>query len=99
MRTWERARAACLCGLCGRILAKGDAVLVFSIARGTRPPIRRIRCDRCEGPAPPDLPALVELVAPRPSSTLARLRPILPLGTPLADWRARQAGREPGEDG
>lgn len=98
MRTWERARAACLCGLCGRILAKGDAVLVFSIARGTRPPIRRIRCDRCEGPAPPDLPALVAR-APRAPLPFVRVQPTLPLGSALADWRARQAGREPGEEG
>lgn len=92
-------RASTLCGGCGRQLNAGDPVLVFVIARGSRPALRCVRCDRCEGPAPPDLPELVERIGitPRP---LTRVTPMLPLGTPLADWRARQSGeREPGEEG
>ena len=100
MRTWERLHAATLCGACGRPLEVGDPVLVFIIERGTRPPIRRVRCDRCEGPAPPDLPAFIQLSNAITPTPLTRFAPLLPLSTPLADFRARQSGeREPGEEG
>jgi hypothetical protein len=97
---WERTRVARLCGRCNRALIPGDPILVVTIAHGSATPIRRVRCELCEGPAPPDLPALVER-APVTPAAFVRLQPRLPLGTALADWRARQAGeaREPGEDG
>ena len=98
MRIWERLRAGTLCGACGRALEVGDPVLVFVIERGTRPPIRRMRCDQCEGPAPPDLPALIQLTNAITPTPLTRFAPVLPLGVPLADFRARQSGeREPEE--
>jgi hypothetical protein len=100
MRAWERVGVpSTLCGRCGRELLKGESVLVITRPRGTAKPLRFVRCDRCEGPAPPDLPPLVERdnrITPTP---MARLRPTLPLGMTLADYRARQSGeREPGED-
>jgi hypothetical protein len=98
---WERTQVARLCGRCNRTLIPGDPILVVTIARGSATPIRRVRCDLCEGPAPPDLPALVESDHVAPLAWLKRLQPQLPLGSALADWRARQAGdaREPGEEG
>lgn len=51
MRTWIRANRDQLCGNCRHQIAVGDPVLVIRI-----PGIRdRVRCDHCEGPAPPDL--------------------------------------------
>jgi hypothetical protein len=97
MRAWARARVGRLCGGCGAPLEVGDPILVITIARGTRPPRHFIRCAACEGPAPPDLPAVV---ATAPGATGPPL--IYPPGWPYggADWRARASGaREPGEDG
>lgn len=108
MRAWARVAVATLCGGCNRQLAKGDPILVidfeFRADYTTSPPkarraVRRIRCDRCEGPAPPDLPAFVEQSNAITPTPMTRFHPVLPLGTPLADWRARASGeREPGED-
>jgi hypothetical protein len=100
VRTWERLRVGTLCGACGRQLDVGDPVLVFIIERGNHPTIRRVRCDQCEGPAPPDLPELVVTTHAITPTPLTRLVPRLPLGTPLNDWRKRAAGeREPGQEG
>lgn len=100
MRSWERIAVATLCGGCGRTLMKGDPVLVIARPRATGKPLRFLRCDRCEGPAPPDLPALVVRDNTIAATPLKRLAPLLPLGTPLADFRARASGeREPGEEG
>jgi hypothetical protein len=111
MRTWKRVAVATLCGGCNRHLAKGDPALVIEITYQPKAAtertigrmgrvVTRVRCDRCEGPAPPDLPVLIEktnAITPRP---MTKFHPTLPLGTPLADWRARQSGeREPGEEG
>lgn len=100
MRTWARAIVPMICGGCNRRLEKGDPLLLIDFTFRAGRSTRRARCDRCEGPAPPDLPAFVErsnVITPTP---LAKFSPVLPLGTPLADWRARQSGeREPGEEG
>jgi hypothetical protein len=53
---WTRLAIGARCGGCGRELEKGDPVLVRRISTMTR---RFIRCTTCEGPAPPDLPALI----------------------------------------
>jgi len=99
MRTWERVAVATLCGGCGAGLDVGDPVLVMTRERGTAKPLRFVRCAGCAGPAPPDLPALIvkdNTITTRPK----RFAPLLPLGTPLADFKAMAAGdREPGEDG
>lgn len=100
MRTWTRAIVPMLCGGCNRMLAKGDPILVIEFGYRAGRPTRRTRCDRCEGPAPPDLPALIvrsHAITPTPMKKFA---PVLPLGTTFADWRARASGeREPGEEG
>lgn len=101
MRTWARVVVpSTLCGGCNHELHTGDPVLMIDIAFLGGKMIHLWRCERCEGPAPPDLPALVERdtrITPRP---MTKFHPTLPLGTPLADWRARQSGeREPGEEG
>lgn len=99
MRTWRRVAVATLCGGCNRILAKGDPVLAIEFVFQGRT-TRRVRCDRCEGPAPPDLPLLVERSNAITPTPMQRIHPVLPLGTPLADWRSRASGdREPGEEG
>jgi hypothetical protein len=94
---WERVRVPTLCGRCGRALAIGDPICVFVVGPHH---VRKVRCDRCEGPAPPELPPHLVTrreIEPRP---LVRLKPVLLPFRPLADFRARQAGeREPGEDG
>ena len=89
-----------LCGGCNRELHRGDPLLEIEFEFLGGQTIHCWRCDRCEGPAPPDLPELVERdhrITPTP---LLRLVPKLPLGTTLADWRMRAAGdRDPGEEG
>jgi hypothetical protein len=87
-----------MCGRCGRELVQGDPVLNIDVTgRGGRV---LHRCDQCEGPAPPGLPAFIERTNTITPTPLTRFAPLLPLGTRLADFRARQSGeREPGEDG
>jgi hypothetical protein len=96
VRAWERVRVGQLCGRCGAALEVGDPILVITLVRGTRRPRQFIRCAGCEGPAPPDLPLLIE--TPR-GATGPPL--VYPAGWPYGgdDWRARASGREPGEDG
>lgn len=58
---------------------------------GTRRPLRR--CEACAGPAPPDLPVLVERL---PVSSAVWV----PVRTIAKDFKQRQSGdREPGEEG
>ena len=101
-RVWERAPVPTLCGGCNALIDKGDPLLRITMARGGRV-LRFVRCARCEGPAPPDLPALVER-APIAPSALHRVSGLLPFGRqpvdPVArDWKTRAAEREPGEEG
>jgi hypothetical protein len=101
MRTWARVSVrATSCGGCGRELHQGDPVLFIDVTyQGGKVP-RRQRCDQCEGPAPPDLPAFVARSTAITPTPLTKFAPVLPLGTPLADFRRRQSGdREPGEEG
>jgi hypothetical protein len=100
VRTWGRVTVrATTCGRCGRELVQGDPVLLIELPR-SRKVLRLQRCDQCEGPAPPDLPPFVERTSGITPTPLARWHPVLPLGSPLADFRARQSGeREPGEEG
>jgi len=89
---WDRVRAGAIttCGLCRKEIPVGGPVLVISI--GT---VVKKRCDGCDGPAPPDLPAHIELAPPISVLPLVRFAPgMLPL-----DFKSRQTGeREPGED-
>ena len=92
MTAWTRAPFHILCGLCARVIRRGDPVLLLTLPGLTR--VKR-RCSNCAGEAPPDLPAIVEVVIPSPT-------PMVPVrrlaGLPF-DWKIRQAGeREPGCD-
>ena len=82
MIRWTRAPATgriYTCGLCGRTLERGAPVKVITIDRVAK---ASIRCE-CDGPAPPDLPAL-EAIAPPPAPAFVPLRQLLPL-----DWTRR----------
>jgi len=82
------------------VVRKGDPVLVLVLeaVKGARR--EKVRCARCEGPAPPDLPPLIERREPDPARTFTRVGALrLPLGAPPADWKTRAAEREPGEEG
>ena len=86
MRRWVRTPLDRLCGGCGTAVKKGAPILEVSIASVAHV---LVRCEGCEGPAPADLPPLVErttaAVVPVP-----RFAGLLPL-----DWKQRQASREP----
>lgn len=100
MRAWFRvARRVQSCGGCGHEMQQGDPMLLIEVTYRGRS-TTRVRCEKCEGPAPPALPALIERTNTITPTPMKRLAPLLPLGTPLADFRARQSGeREPGEEG
>jgi len=87
MRTWQRAAADLACGLCTARIVVGDPVLRISLPTLTRP---LWRCDRCVGPAPPDLPAVIAHRAPPPSSGFSPLRDVA--RTAVLDFKARAAG-------
>ena len=97
MRRWARAERELFCGYCSqRMIPKGDPVCYVKMEKLTR---ELRRCVDCAGPAPPDLPALVEKVFPEITGF-----------TPLAQNRPKTRGelkqtarewmpyREPGED-
>lgn len=106
-RTWSRSAIPTRCGRCGELINKGDPVLLIAmVPRASGRALRFVRCGACEGPAPPDLPPLVER-APIAPSALHRVGSLLPFGRePVnprrVDWKTRAAEgaeREPGEDG
>lgn len=82
MRTWSRVSWDCHCGLCNALLRRGDPVLRIQI-----PSMKRllVRCVTCVGPAPPDLPTLVERKEPTPLT-------MTPLRALTADFKAKAAG-------
>ncbi len=51
------------CGRCGADIPRGDPMIELILPMLTHKPVR---CVACAGPAPPDLPALVESTAPKP---------------------------------
>jgi hypothetical protein len=103
-RTWIRVALALRCGRCNRTLQQGDAVLVIEMTRPDRT-LRFFRCETCEGPAPPELPAFIERTNEITPTPLRRVTGLLPLWARPAsttddrDWKTRAAEREPGEDG
>ena len=100
MRTWRRVTIPTLCGGCNRELHRGEPILEIEFVFLGGKPIHCWRCDHCDGPAPADLPLIVERAHVITPTRLVHVVPTLPLGTSLADWRARASGeREPGEDG
>jgi len=58
MREWKRIDDNEHCGMCGKKLARGAAVLVITIDGLKR---KKFRCEECSGlQAPPDLPPVIE---------------------------------------
>ena len=105
MRTWTRADRVTLCGRCEhRFLSVGEPMLVIRL-QGRE----FIRGARGEGPAPPDLPPLVERTGITPTPLVRLAVGMLPLAwkrqpapdRPGAlDFKARATGeREVGEEG
>jgi predicted DNA-binding helix-hairpin-helix protein len=88
-RTWTRTQTATICGYCHTYLPTGRTVQLVSVLGVKR---ASVRCEACaDGPAPPDLPAVVLLG--RSTKRMTQLSRSLP-----ADFKMAQAGREPGED-
>lgn len=97
MRQWSRAPRLLFCGYCkDREIKKGDPVLLIKIGTMSR---EMRRCIDCSGPAPPDLPALIEQKEPGDFSMVST-RNIAPktrgdLKLVAREWMPY---REPGED-
>ena len=94
MTKWVRATVDTICGRCGGHVGRGEPVLLIELA-GLKAARRKVRCAKCDGPAPPDLPPLIERT-PEPGRVFSKLGQLLPL-----DWKTRGAGgdREPGQEG
>ncbi len=90
MTTWMRDRTLRRCGRCAQTIPIGDVFLLLTF-EGLGLSLKKYRCAACAGPAPPDLPAVIEYDAPAPSIDLTRLG-LLPL-----DWSRRE--RDPGQEG
>jgi len=94
MRTWTRVTLHEWCGLCHSEMLRGAPILRITIATMKR---SLFRCVNCEGPAPSDLPPLIEPL-PIPTTPLVHIRTdrdSLPL-----DFKSAAAGeREPGMEG
>jgi hypothetical protein len=93
MTKWTRMRGprTLCCGGCGHEIPIGAPVKVFEIGA-----IVKVRCQSCDGPAPPDLP-IDPVLDDAPTRPPVQLRNLLPL-----DWRPTVSAmreREPGEDG
>lgn len=56
MTMWERARSVKHCGLCGGAIEVGQPVFLIRFDVPKR--MDRMRCEKCAGPAPQDLPDL-----------------------------------------
>ena len=94
VKSWRRAFYRQLCGRCNEPIESGAPVLIVQLTGMAR---QLLRCVVCAGPAPPDLPELVEQMA----ATQAPMVPLKHVARPLAfDWKRAQAGeREPGIEG
>ena len=87
MTRWDRARPGVTykCGGCDHLVQTGKPVFVIKLPGVTG---ERYRCEKCQGPAPPDLPEL-PVLEERPRAAAeppVMFRQLLPL-----DWR-RAAG-------
>ena len=90
-RLWIRAVMAMRCGRCGQPIDIDQPLLLLPVGKNGK-----ARCVACEGPAPPDLPRLVERCGAAAPLTMTPLHAI----AGLLDVNARPIGeREPGEDG
>jgi hypothetical protein len=90
---WQRAILPTQCGGCSSVIAIGAPMKVFMLSAVRAGRRTKVRCEKCDGPAPPDLPEHVARAAITPLA-MTRFKPdMLPL-----DFKQRQC-REPGEDG
>lgn len=97
MSTWTRAKFTRACGNCGDAIKVGEPLLELRLVFTTK-----VRCQLCDGPAPPDLPIDTPPVdAPVVKTSSSGMHPIQSIARMLPlDWKARSAGeREPGEEG
>lgn len=95
MIEWRRALVATLCGGCGRTLAVGIPMALIRLPGVTA---TRVRCVDCQGPPPPDLPALSsrgEGTGAASVDVMTRLAALAP--QQYFDWKTQACGG--GEDG
>lgn len=107
MTKWTRATLATICGGCNRVIALGAPMKLLEL--GTVQGGRRIkvRCETCDGPAPPDLPLLIVKRDPKDAHGAASAEPFAlarftPDMLPLTFKRnpiEKPIDREPGEEG
>lgn len=98
MRRWARAEREVRCGYCfNRTIAAGDPICYVKTANITR---ELKRCVDCTGPAPPDLPARMELKSSGDFSSMALIGSNRPKtrGELKATAREWMPYREPGCD-
>jgi hypothetical protein len=97
MKTWGLAPIDGLCGRCGHRIRRDEPRLMLTIDVLKK---IRLRCVACAGePVPTDLPPLVvppAIIVPTYKRKHAPL--FASVGALALDWKAKQAGREPGED-
>lgn len=102
MRHWQRANRDRVCGLCDGRIAKGEPLQVVTIVAITDP---KVRCVKCAGPAPPDLPELNGPASGAREDVLGKsgrstgARSFVKVGAIVQDYKQAQAGRESGEEG
>jgi hypothetical protein len=61
MRTWARVPIETVCGGCGHIIRTNQPALTLALAGVKK---IRVRCEECDGPAPPGLPEHIATDAP-----------------------------------
>ena len=71
MTEWRRVRQDRTCGACAAPIPKGAVARFITIAAVHR---ELVRCARCVGEAPPDLPVLTDPIAESPRDTLQPLK-------------------------
>lgn len=89
---WTRAKLETTCGGCGQRIYVQQPMLVMKFEHVKR---QLVRCVDCVGPAPPDLPDVIELQQPtreplRPLRTTAKSFTRAKLSD--TDWTARILG-------
>jgi len=98
VKTWRRATTLTICGgPCDRTIPQGAPLLEIRIEGMDK---RFLRCEHCAGePVPADLSPLSEQTPIKPSHK-SRTTPLFAsIGSLATDWKQKQAGREPGEEG
>ncbi len=101
-RRWDRAPRALLCGGCAdRHIPAGDPVCYVKVGLVTR---ELCRCVDCAGPAPPDLPPLVEQQTAGNYDKFVTIGALKPknrgaLKALAKEWTPYRDSRDPGEDG